>query len=198
MAFLEHERDRASKEPGPPSARRLSSERLYLQIAALRAFYNFAEAEKLLPKISPKIFPCRAAGNGCPRRCPTTEIERLLEPESPATPRRPCATRRCWNWPTPPACAWPNCADLRLEQLHLDAGFVNVIGKGNKERVVPVGRKAVAAIRALPRSRPAQTGHAQVAGQRFSDPARHAVRRGHALAAHQAAGARGPGIGRET
>jgi integrase/recombinase XerD len=32
--------------------------------------------------------------------------------------------------------------NLRLEQLHLDAGFINVIGKGNKERVVPVGRTA--------------------------------------------------------
>jgi len=36
--------------------------------------------------------------------------------------------------------------NLRLEQLHLDAGFMTVIGKGNKERVVPVGRKAVAAL----------------------------------------------------
>jgi integrase/recombinase XerD len=33
-----------------------------------------------------------------------------------------------------------------LEQLHLEAGFINVIGKGNKERVVPVGKKAVAAL----------------------------------------------------
>ena len=35
---------------------------------------------------------------------------------------------------------------LRLEQLHLEAGFINVIGKGNKERVVPVGRAAVEAL----------------------------------------------------
>jgi integrase/recombinase XerD len=35
---------------------------------------------------------------------------------------------------------------LRLEQLHLDSGFINVIGKGNKERDVPVGTKAIQAI----------------------------------------------------
>jgi integrase/recombinase XerD len=37
--------------------------------------------------------------------------------------------------------------NLRLEQLHLEAGFVTVIGKGNKERVVPMGRQAVSALR---------------------------------------------------
>ena len=36
--------------------------------------------------------------------------------------------------------------NLRLEQLHLDAGFINVIGKGNKERVVPVGKVATEAL----------------------------------------------------
>jgi integrase/recombinase XerD len=45
---------------------------------------------------------------------------------------------------------------VRLEQLHLEAGYVSVIGKGNKERVVPVGGRAREALRQyLERGRPA-------------------------------------------
>jgi integrase/recombinase XerD len=32
---------------------------------------------------------------------------------------------------------------LKLSQLHTDVGFVKVIGKGNKERLVPIGRDAI-------------------------------------------------------
>jgi len=42
MAFMEHERSRALKDAPPESGKKLSSETLYLQIAALRAFYTFA------------------------------------------------------------------------------------------------------------------------------------------------------------
>ncbi|WP_126539872.1 tyrosine recombinase XerC [Aerosticca soli] len=38
---------------------------------------------------------------------------------------------------------------LRWEDLDLDAGEVRVLGKGGKTRLVPVGRQAVAALRAL-------------------------------------------------
>lgn len=37
---------------------------------------------------------------------------------------------------------------LRLQDIDLEVGFVRTIGKGNKERVVPLGRKAIEAIRA--------------------------------------------------
>ena len=37
---------------------------------------------------------------------------------------------------------------LRLSDLHLDAGYVRCLGKGSKERVVPLGGEASAALRA--------------------------------------------------
>lgn len=44
---------------------------------------------------------------------------------------------------------------LRLQDLDLEVGFVRTIGKGSKERVVPLGRKAIAAVQAyVSRGRP--------------------------------------------
>lgn len=45
--------------------------------------------------------------------------------------------------------------DLKLENLHLDLGFIKVFGKGSKERIVPLGEIAADAIKEyLERSRP--------------------------------------------
>ena len=37
--------------------------------------------------------------------------------------------------------------NLRLQDIDLDVGFVRTVGKGDKERVVPLGRKAIEALR---------------------------------------------------
>ena len=39
------------------------------------------------------------------------------------------------------------CTGLRISHVHLDEGFVDVIGKGNKQRVIPLGEMAAQAIR---------------------------------------------------
>ena len=50
-------------------------------------------------------------------------------------------------------------ADLRLEDLHLDEGFIRCTGKGGKQRVVPLGSAAEAALRLyLAEARPALAG----------------------------------------
>ena len=145
MSFLEHERKRTLANDPKESSRRLSSESLYLQIAALRAFYRFAENEKLLPANIAENLSLPRRWQRLPRALTGKEIDLLLTPEYPETPQNLC-DQAVLELAYASGLRLAELRNLRLEQLHLDAGFVNVIGKGNKERVVPVGRKAVEAL----------------------------------------------------
>ena len=145
MAFLQHERVRALAREPKESSRRLSSESVYLEIAALRAFYRFAENEKLLPVNLAENLSLPRRWQRLPKALTGQEIERLLTPEIPETPSNLC-DQAVLELAYASGLRLAELRNLRLEQLHLDAGFVTVVGKGNKERVVPLGRKAVAAI----------------------------------------------------
>lgn len=145
MAFLQHERERALVDEPKNSSRRLSSESVYLEIAALRAFYRFAENEKLLPADVAENLSLPRRWKRLPKALNDAEIEKLLEPEQPETPQTLC-DQAILELAYASGLRLAELKNLRLEQLHLDAGFINVIGKGNKERVVPVGRKATEAL----------------------------------------------------
>src|SRR5260370_14350810 len=145
MAFLQHERERTLANAPKDSPRRLSSERVYLEIAALRAFYRFAENEKLLPANIAENLSLPRRWKRLPKALTGQEIEKLLAPETPETPQNLCDTA-VLELAYASGLRLAELRGVRLEQLHLEAGFINVIGKGNKERVVPLGRKAVASM----------------------------------------------------
>jgi len=146
MSFLDHERKRALANQPKESTRRLSSESVYLEIAALRAFYRFAEAEKLLPANVAEYLSLPRRWQRLPKALTSQEIEKLLTPETPETPHNLC-DQAVLELAYASGLRLAELRGARLEHLHLDAGFINVIGKGNKERVVPLGRKAVAALK---------------------------------------------------
>ena len=145
MAFLQHERERPLGGEPKESLRRLSSESVYLEIAALRAFYRFAENEKLLPANVAENLSLPRRWKRLPKALTDMEIGKLLKSESPTTPDSLC-TDALLELAYASGLRLAELRGVRLEQLHLEAGFVNVIGKGNKERVLPVGSKAVAAL----------------------------------------------------
>lgn len=144
-AFLQHERERVLANEPQNSTRRLSSESVYLEIAALRAFYRYAEEEKLLPRNVAENLSLPRRWKRLPKSLSNDEVEKLLTPEQPATPQSLCDAAILELAYASGLRRAELCA-LRLEQLHLEAGFINVIGKGNKERVVPVGTKAIEAL----------------------------------------------------
>ena len=145
MAFLQFERERQLENAPENSRRRLSSESLYLEIAALRAFYKYAENEKLLPRNAAENLSLPRRWKRLPKSLTNPEIEKLLAPESPES-KETLRDQAILELAYASGLRLSELKNLRLEQLHLDAGFMTVIGKGNKERVVPVGRKAVAAL----------------------------------------------------
>ena len=153
MAFLAHERTRnaavgrpSTREGAAPKpARRMSGESVYLEIAALRAFYKYAENEKILPANIAENLSLPRRWKRLPKALSNDEIKKLLAPENPETPESLC-DQAILELAYASGLRLSELKNLRLEQLHLDAGFINVIGKGNKERVVPVGRTAVAAL----------------------------------------------------
>jgi len=145
MAFLQSERERPPAHEPEASTRRLSGESVYLEIAALRAFYRFAENEKHLPANVAEHLSLPRRWKRLPKSLSSAEIDQLLQPESPATPWSLCDDA-VLELAYASGLRRSELCGLRLEQLHLEAGFLNVIGKGNKERVVPVGSQAITAL----------------------------------------------------
>ena len=145
MAFLQGERTRPLADEPKESPKRLSSESVYLEIAALRAFYKFAENEKILPANVAENLSLPRRWKRLPKALTNAEMEKLLALEEPATPENLC-DQAILELAYASGLRLSELKNVRLEQLHLDAGFINVVGKGNQERVVPVGKKAVAAL----------------------------------------------------
>jgi integrase/recombinase XerD len=143
-SFLLQEQQRPRQKPAE-STHKLSTSTLYLEIAALRAFYRFCEQEKLLPGNVAENLSLPRRWQRLPKSLTDAEIKQLLAPSSQETPASLC-DQAVLELAYGSGLRLSELCGVRLEQLHLEAGFVAVVGKGNKERVVPVGRKAAQAL----------------------------------------------------
>jgi len=137
-------REKSSAHSGNPPRTR-SSASLYLQIAALRGFFNFAEDEGHIPQNPAVHLSLPRRWQRVPKALSEQEIARILLPPKMELPSVLC-DHAVLELAYASGLRLAELRDIRLEQLHLDAGFVTVIGKGNKERVVPAGKWAVAAL----------------------------------------------------
>jgi integrase/recombinase XerD len=146
MSFLLHEQERNLENRPGDKTRKVSSESVYLEIAALRAFYRFAVAEKLLPLNVAENLSLPRRWQRLPKALTYQEIELLLKAPVADNPAALC-NQAILELAYSSGLRLSELRIARLEQLHLEAGFINIVGKGNKERIVPLGRKAISALR---------------------------------------------------
>lgn len=130
----------------------LSGRSIARHLSAIRRFYNFLLRERLVTDNPAVDVRAPKSGRRLPRVADVDQLSQLLDasPDDPLEVRDLCMFELMYS----SGLRLSELADLNLEALDLRAGEVRVIGKGNKERVLPVGRKAVDAIRAWLSVRP--------------------------------------------
>jgi integrase/recombinase XerD len=123
-------------------------------LAAVRGLLRFLAVRGVLPADAARRVRVRRPPSRLPHALGTREVGALLA--APALPERR-SVRNAALLELLYACGLrvSEAVALRGTQLNLEAGFVTVMGKGGKERVVPLGRAARAALEAyLAQERP--------------------------------------------
>jgi integrase/recombinase XerD len=149
--------------PGDPG---LAPTSLRRRAAAIRGFYRFAYGEGLIGVDVASRLELPRQPRLLPEPLTVEEVERLLEaagPEAPGDLRARVLLELLYA----AGLRVSEAVRLDLEDLSTDGGFVRVIGKGDRERLVPVGEVAIEWLgRWLANGRPALLAKGHVAPAR--------------------------------
>ena len=116
-------------------------------LVAVRGFYAWLVAEGELEENPAGRLDSPRLWSTLPKVLDGTDVERLLAAPSGSDPRAR-RDRAMLEVLYATGLRVSELVGLSLSDLHLDAGFVRCLGKGSKERVVPIGGEASAALRA--------------------------------------------------
>lgn len=110
-------------------------------LVALRGFYRFLVQEKLLALDPAKLLDIPKTTLKLPDVLSVEEVRCLLNAPDARTPQgiRDAAMLEVLY---AAGLRVSELTSLKLQDTHLDAGFVRVLGKGSKERIVPIGQYA--------------------------------------------------------
>jgi len=125
------------------------------QAATLRVFYAFLQLEGVIVESPAELLAAGRPDDVIPATLSPGQVDRLLEAPDPATARGR-RDRAVLELLYATGCRASEVSALRLADLHLAESFCTCHGKGDKERVVPLGRRAIEAVQTwLDRTRPA-------------------------------------------
>ncbi|MCG8686520.1 MAG: site-specific tyrosine recombinase XerD [Desulfobacterales bacterium] len=110
-------------------------------LITIRGFFKYLSGEKRISTNPIKDVDIPKAGQSLPKVISVTEVEMLLEAADPETPKglRNIAMMEIMYGA---GLRVSELINLKVQDVNLDAGLVRVMGKGAKERIVPIGSKA--------------------------------------------------------
>ena len=136
-------------------------------LSAVRAFYRFLVLEGTVPTNPARLVQSPRVAHRIPRVLGQEEVDRLL---SVRGQRDPLGLRDSAVFELIYSCGLraSEAVELTLERVSLTEGVVRVMGKGSRERIVPLGEKARVKLRAyLAEARPTLARHGKPVNQVF-------------------------------
>jgi integrase/recombinase XerD len=111
-------------------------------ISGIRTFYKYCLLEDITSKDPTTLLEAPKLKRSLPDVLGFDEIESVIAALDVSTPE---GTRNKAILETMYSCGLrvTEAVNLKISQLYLDVGFIRVIGKGNKERLVPIGESAI-------------------------------------------------------
>jgi integrase/recombinase XerD len=110
-------------------------------LSGVKAFFRFLLEEEVIPKDPSALVDAPKLGRKLPDVLSVPEIDRLLSAIDMSTPEGG-RNRAILELLYSSGLRVSELTHLTLQQIYFDIGFLRVIGKGNKERLVPMGREA--------------------------------------------------------
>jgi len=111
-------------------------------LSGIKGFYKYLLFEELIEKDPTELIEGPKIGRKLPDTLSYPEIEKLLEAIDLSKPEGG-RSRAMLEVLYSSGLRVSELVGLKLNNIYFDVGFLRVIGKGNKERLVPIGRDAM-------------------------------------------------------
>ncbi len=111
-------------------------------LSGLKSFYRFLLFEQVIDRDPTELMEAPKLGRKLPDTLEFHEIEELLAAIDLSTPQG-ARNRAMLETLYSSGLRVSELTDLKISNIYDDIGFLRIIGKGNKERLVPIGREAL-------------------------------------------------------
>ncbi len=111
-------------------------------ISGIRSFYKYLLIEDIINHDPTELLESPKTGRKLPDTLNEDEVEKLINAidlSKPEGERNKAIVETLYGC----GLRVSELTNLKISNLHFDIGFIKVVGKGNKERWIPVGRKAM-------------------------------------------------------